>query len=94
MLAPANRSHRLTQPQRRPSLSVRLLSLGAIRALLAATVLARIVDPARVLARDLWRQRHQDRALISHDHCCGDTYLKISKCSTRQCWRSLPELRR
>jgi hypothetical protein len=54
------------------SLPWRLPSCAAIRALLAATVLARIVDPARALARDLWRQLHQDRALISHYRRRGD----------------------
>jgi hypothetical protein len=60
----------------------RLPSRAAIRALLAATVLARLVDPALALARDLWRQLHQDRALISHYAAAATHYPKISECST------------
>jgi hypothetical protein len=50
----------------------RLPSCAAIRALLAATILARLTNPAHALARDLWRQLHQDRALISHYRRRGD----------------------
>ncbi len=54
------------------SLPGRLPSCAAIRALLAATSLARLADTAGALARDLWRQLHQDRALISHYRRRGD----------------------
>ena len=48
-------------------------SLAAIRGLLAATVLARTnLDIAAAIARDLWRQAHQTRAMISHYRRRGD----------------------
>ncbi len=48
-------------------------SPAAIRGLLAATVLARTnLDIAAAIARDLWRQAHQTRAMISHYRRRGD----------------------
>jgi hypothetical protein len=47
--------------------------LAAIRGLLAAAVLARAnLDIAAAIARDLWRQAHQTRAMISHYRRRGD----------------------
>jgi hypothetical protein len=48
------------------------LSTAAIRGLLAATVLVRVVDMVAAIARTLWRQVHLTRALISHYHRRGD----------------------
>jgi hypothetical protein len=48
------------------------LSTAAIRGLLAATVLNRVVDVGAAIARVLWRQAHLGRALISHYRRRGD----------------------
>jgi len=48
------------------------LSTAAIRALLAATVLSRVVDVGAAITRALWRQVHLGRALISHYRRRGD----------------------
>jgi hypothetical protein len=48
-------------------------TLAAIRGLLAATALARDgTDKLAAIARELWRRRHQTRALISHYRRRGD----------------------
>ena len=49
-----------------------LLSTAAIRGLLAATVLVRVVDTVAAIDRVLWRQVHLSRALISHYRRRGD----------------------
>jgi hypothetical protein len=48
------------------------LSTAAIRGLLAATTLLRAVGVAAAIARTLWRQAHQARAMISHYRRRGD----------------------
>jgi hypothetical protein len=48
------------------------LSTTAIRGLLAATVLSRVVDVGAAITRALWRQAHLSRALISHYRRRGD----------------------
>jgi hypothetical protein len=48
------------------------LSTAAIRGLLAATVLSRVVDVGAAITRALWRQVHLSRALISHYRRRGD----------------------
>jgi hypothetical protein len=48
------------------------LSTAAIRGLLAATTLLRAVGVAAAIARALWRQAHQARAMISHYRRRGD----------------------
>jgi hypothetical protein len=48
------------------------LSTAAIRGLLAATVLVRVVDTVAAIDRVLWRQVHLSRALISHYRRRGD----------------------
>jgi len=42
------------------------LSTAAIRGLLTATVLVRVVDTVAAIDRVLWQQVHLSRALISH----------------------------
>ena len=48
------------------------LSTAAIRGLLAVTTLLRAVGVTAAIARALWRQVHQTRAMISHYHRRGD----------------------
>ena len=51
-VAPGKRPGARTEPECRLSLPQRWPSVAAIRALLAATVLTRLADPARALTRD------------------------------------------
>lgn len=66
------RSSRGKDPETEQSPPGRIPPVIAIRVLHAATFMAWLVELARALARHLWRERHQDRALIGYYRSRGD----------------------